>query len=313
MPEFRSYDLSQSLGRQLPKACQECHVRKVRCIPNAESEACQQCVKHGTECRPRSRKRRRAKTTGNDGLGSGAITSRNHHDATYARVSNEGGLDHRQARRLPPLLFTGSGTKQSTNSSPATSSTLDRFHNSSYLCRTAILGQDFQDIDHTHGNNAARLHALSSTDSQMLELYQAFDLPEQAERQSLIDACFERCWVWMPVIDREASVGTAENEVSYVVLQSVLLAGSLMRPSRYSTAIVHSIFRRVKALIDCGHERNPLNVLAALCYIQWYPSQAPKDITLESPRFWTVAFSPYMTKWGTPSMVGVPVSAKETM
>ncbi|KAF2172416.1 hypothetical protein M409DRAFT_50118 [Zasmidium cellare ATCC 36951] len=287
MPEFRSYDLSQPLGRQLPKACEQCHVRKVRCIPNAEGEACQQCVKHGTECRPRIRKRRRARTSGNNDPSSEAIVSRHYPGATSASVSNEGGLDHRHGRRPPPLLFAESGTRGSTNSSPATSSTLDRFHNSSYLCRTAILGQDFQDIDHTHGSNADRRHALSSTDLQMLELYQAFDLPEQPERQSLIDACFERCWTCMPVVDRTTLVGTAESEISYVVLQSILLAGSLMRPNRYSSAVVETIYRRVKALLDCGHERNPLNVLAALCYIQWYPSQAPKDISLDSPRFWT--------------------------
>lgn len=288
--EFRSYDVSRGLGMSLPKACEACHVRKVRCIPTKDPriEACQQCVKHGSECRQRSRKRRRTRTTDNDGSDSKAIAALPRADTIAAQDANgDDGIDLRGARRPPPLLFTGPGPRRSTNSSPATSSTLDRFHNSSYLCRTAILGQDFQDIDHTHGSNTARRHALSSTDLQMLELYQAFDLPEQPEKQSLIDACFERCWVWMPVVDRSALVTTGDGELSYVVLQSVLLAGSLMRPNRYSSAVIETLYRRVKALIDSGHERNPLNVLAALCFIQWYPSQAPKDISLDSPRFWT--------------------------
>lgn len=121
----------------------------------------------------------------------------------------------------------------------------------------------------------------------MLELYQAFDLPKHPERQSLVDAFFEKCWVWMPVVDRSALVTSGEGEVSYLVLQAVLLAGSLMRPHRYSKDAVETTYRRVKALLDSGHERNPLNVLAALCFLQWYPSQAPKDISLDSPRFWT--------------------------
>lgn len=287
MSAFRSYDVSQSLGRQSPKACEECHIRKVRCIPGVDSTACQQCSKHGTECRQRNRKRRRTQASGNDSLSSEPASMQPGMDATGANSSNGNAPGQVHERRPPPLLFTGVGARRSTNSSPAAPQTLDRFHNSSYLCRTAVLGQDFQDIDHTHGGNAAHRYTLSSTDLQMLELYQAFDLPGQPERQSLIEACFDKCWVWMPVVDQSALIETGEGEVSFLVLQAVLFAGSLMRPHRYSASVVEALYKRVKALLNSGHERNPLNVLAALCFMQWYPSPAPKDVSLDSPRFWT--------------------------
>ncbi|KAF2164820.1 hypothetical protein M409DRAFT_24725 [Zasmidium cellare ATCC 36951] len=190
----------------------------------------------------------------------------------------------------PPLLFSGNGTRASADASPLASSTIDRFHNSSFLCRTAILGQDFHDIDHANGGTTARNpeHTLSSTDLETLKLHNAFELPDYPERQSLIDVFFDKCWAFMPVVDRLGLDPTeTDSPISYLLLQAVLLAGRNMRPHRYPASMTEVLYRRLKALVYSGHERSPLDLVAALCLIQWSTAVAPKDITQDSPRYWT--------------------------
>ncbi|KAK4494970.1 hypothetical protein PRZ48_014326 [Zasmidium cellare] len=154
----------------------------------------------------------------------------------------------------------------------------------------SILGQDFHDIDHSNGSGptGGPEYSLSTTDLEILQLHKAFELPDYPERQSLIDVFFDKCWAFMPVVDRLGLDPTDnENPTSYVLLQAVLLAGRIMRPNRYPASIIDVVYRRLKALIYSGYERDPLNLLAALCVVQWVPAAAPKDVTQDSPRYWT--------------------------
>ncbi|EXJ53608.1 phospholipase A2 [Cladophialophora psammophila CBS 110553] len=52
------------------------------------------------------------------------------------------------------------------------------------------------------------------------------------------------------------------------------------------TLPAHPQYRRIKAIIDTGAERNLLNLLAALCLMQFYAPAAPNDISTDHPRFW---------------------------
>lgn len=123
----------------------------------------------------------------------------------------------------------------------------------------------------------------------VLKLHGAFDLPDLALRQALIEAYIERCYTWMPVVDLQAFAKLSQQgEGSLLLQQAVILVGALMRPDVCNKGFCDRQYMRVKALIHSGYERNPLNVLAALCLVQWYTPTAPKDISTDVPRFWNV-------------------------
>ncbi|OAP55192.1 hypothetical protein AYL99_10892 [Fonsecaea erecta] len=169
----------------------------------------------------------------------------------------------------------------------ASSPRVDEFYNSSYLSRRAVLGDDFPGIDHSHGGRHLHEHTLTDTDMKVLELYNAFELPPIPVRQTLFEVFYDRCWTWMPVIDDGiVSVDASSRVTSLLVLQAVLLAAATTKPKSDTTLPAHPQYRRIKAIIDTGAERNPLNLLAALCLVQFYAPAAPKDISTDHPRFW---------------------------
>ena len=183
---------------------------------------------------------------------------------------------------------TGSGiSPDSTHSTESPSQ--DRFRNASFLSRSAILGDDFPDIDHAHQERVVSEDKVSSTELKVLKLHGALDVPQAPLRQALVEAFIERCYVWMPVIDLSTFTGPSQTgESSLLLLQAVILVGSLMRPDACGKGFSERQYQRVKALIHSGYERNPLNILAALCLVQWYTPTAPKDISTDTPRFWNV-------------------------
>ncbi|KAJ4177682.1 hypothetical protein NW767_015062 [Fusarium falciforme] len=128
------------------------------------------------------------------------------------------------------------------------------------------------------------LHSISPLELQTLQLHGAFELPNMALRQSLVDAFFEWCWAWSPVLDH-AGMGV-ETKSSLVILQAVLLAGSVMRPKVCPVEMAGALYRRVKALIHARYEEYPLTYLAAIVLLQWHTPTPPKDVTTDLPRFW---------------------------
>ena len=214
--------------------------------------------------------------------------------AIAKRRSSSGAKPPRAIKRSSsvnvPELFVNrdNGTGISPESSEHTEPPVqDRFRNSSFLSRSAILGEDFQDIDHAHSEQVSGEDKPSPVEMKVLKLHGAFDLPELALRQSLIEAYIERCYTWMPVVDLVALATTSQQgDSSLLLLQAVILVGALMRPDVCSKMFCDRQYVRVKALIHSGYERNPLNVLAALCLVQWYTPTAPRDISTDVPRFW---------------------------
>ena len=312
MTTFQSYDPSTRLTQSQPKACEHCYARKVKCDIAKGDATCRNCLNHGIPCRQRTRKRKAASID----QGINTSTSANVHSkrdrkeslpTSHSRiyqpqqdshvrddqVSDESSspnvhIGHEEDSDLAaPFLFIGH--RNALASSPGTTtdampSSVDEFHNSSYLSRSAILGDDFPDIDHSH-NTLQPQHKISPVELQVLRLYQAFDLPELPLRQSLIEAYASKIYTWMPVVDASSlSVGSPNSDTSLLLLQAVLLVGTLMRPDTCSKEIVDSYYRRVKALINSSYERNPLNMLAALCLIQWFTPGAPKDVSTDTPR-----------------------------
>ena len=274
--------------------------RKVKCEMLEDGTKCKQCADHGVECKSRTRKRKahsldESQREYDDSVPSlpSPSASRNRQDASDASSVVSKKPVHRSSSVSVPELFVNrdSGTGVSPESSEHVDAPAqDRFRNASFISRSAILGNDFQNIDHIHTEVVGE-EKLSSIDLKVLKLHGAFELPDPPLRESLIEAYTERCYTWMPVVDLQTFVGASQTgEGSMLLLQAVMLVGSLMRPDVCSKSYCDRQYMRVKALVQSGYERNPLNVLAALCLIQWYTPTAPKDISMDVPRFWnTVA------------------------
>lgn len=283
-------------------------LRKVKCEAlNDDKSSCKQCAEHGVECKPRTRKRK-ASSLGENGRqqGSDATTvpaqipadrdapngssnnSKRHTSSTAATGPPK--LPQRSSSVSVPELFVNhdSTLEYSPGSSEQTDTTAhDRFRNASFISRSAILGEDFQDIDHAHPERTMGDEKVSTLTMKTLRLHGAFDLPNLALRQSLIEAYIERCYTWMPVIDLSTFNRAGQGaDSSFLLLQAVLLVGALMRPDVCTKAFCDRQYARVKALILSGYERHPLNILAALCLVQWYTPSAPRDISTDVPRFW---------------------------
>jgi hypothetical protein len=305
LTSFRAYDPSAT--KSSSTACEQCYSRKVKCELLEDGTRCKQCADHLVECKPRTRKRKAQSLDDSnnreyeDSVSSLQSVAKSHRDAS----DTSGGVAKRRSSSVtkPPRLVSqrsasvnvpelfvnrDNATAISPESSEHTASPAqDRFRNASFLSRSAILGDDFQDIDHAHIEKGVSDEKISPTEMKVLRLYGAFDLPEPALRQSLIEAYIERCYPWMPVVDLETlTLATQQGETSRLLLQAVILVGALMRPDVCTKAFCDRQYLRVKALIHSCFERNPLNILAALCLIQWYTPTAPKDISTDVPRFW---------------------------
>jgi hypothetical protein len=305
---FHTYDPASRAQQSQPKACEACYSRKVKC-DQVGSEACRNCVTHGVECRSRTRKRKAAdqpapdrpsppqqpepkpKSKQRQRNGSMNIDQANTRSQTIPVPRGPSqllDLDNKDVSA--PLLFIG--RQNPLASSPGTTanaqqSSHDEFHNASYMSRSAILGDDFPNIDHSNADQPVRQHKLSATELQVLHLYHAFDLPELPLRQSLLEAFVDKAWPWMPVVNvKSLGSSASDGEGSLLLLQAVLLVGSLMRPETVKKATQDSYYQRVKALINSGYERNPLNILASMCLIQFYTPAAPRDISTDSARYW---------------------------
>lgn len=158
--------------------------------------------------------------------------------------------------------------------------------NSSFINRSAILPDEFPGLDHSNGAKRESNFQLSERELKVLDIYHAFDLPPVPVRQSLMEAFFERCWTWMPVVDPESFMEPQSKPQSFLLLQTIFLAGSQMRRDASSYASSEEVFFRAKALLDTGYERDPLAVLASLCMIQWWNTAAPTDVSTNTSRFW---------------------------
>jgi len=315
MSTFHTYDPGTLNQQSQPKACEACYVAKVKCDIAVGDEKCKNCGQHGAECRPRVRKRKGAgpesialrQVAGMSNINSASGQSRTNtgrkrqrfeiyaHQDTEAETTGSTpvalALQNNENTDLSaPLLFIGHQStlaNSPTTTTGAVSSSIDNFHNSSYLSRSAILGNDFPDIDHSHVDQSVKQHRMSSVDMKVLELYGAFDLPDMPLRQSLIEAFQHKCWTWMPVVDLPSDAGDfPSNTTSLLPLQAIMLVGALMRPSICNKATCDTYYYRVKSLVHSGYERNPLNILAALCLVQYYTPTAPKDVSVDTPRFW---------------------------
>ncbi|TPX08500.1 uncharacterized protein E0L32_009987 [Thyridium curvatum] len=135
---------------------------------------------------------------------------------------------------------------------------------------------------------------VSETMSKVLELFHAMDMPPLPVCQSLVEAYFEFCWTWMPVVDlslRDTAATSLWTDPalskpeSPLLMNALLLAGSRMRRgTKYASS--QEYYTRAKILVDMEIERNPQHLLGALCMMQWWNAYNPQDVSTTSSRFW---------------------------
>jgi hypothetical protein len=281
MANFKVYNPQLGQQKSSLRACAACYTRKVRCDTGGRTKPCSNCTSHGVECKARNRKRKVSSVCAD--IQSCRSQSPDAPDTELMVQRDVIGNNN----QIFTHIMTAPFLSLTYQPSPAPVSSPDAFHNSSYLSRSAILGEDFPGIDHSHTNGTAQAHSLSKADLQVMKIYHALDLPDPPVRQSLLEAFVEYAWIWMPVLDLSllSCTGVAQ-EGSLLLLQAVLLVGMLMRPEVCDKEMVEKQYQRVKALINTGYERSPLNILAALCLMQWYTSTAPNDLSTDTPRFW---------------------------
>jgi hypothetical protein len=158
-------------------------------------------------------------------------------------------------------------------------------------CYSSQLPEDDTETRETRPNS--RKFTLSGIKWNTLELHQVFKVPPAPVLESLIEVYFEMCWTWTPVLNysiREKIAVLASvvktRRMSLLLLYATLLAGSRMRKGAAGLLSTEEYYTRAKALLDAEVERNPQRLLAALCMFQWWNPADPRDLNLNSAKFW---------------------------
>ena len=143
----------------------------------------------------------------------------------------------------------------------------------------AIASPNHQDSELGSGSGSK----LSSADLELLTHQGAFQLPPKSVQDEYITAYTKYCNVWTPIVEPEWLHG---QSVSYLLLQSILLAASRVskQPSIHGTSA--DFYHRAKLLFFFGHERNPLVSIVSAVLLHWYNPVGPETISTDTSGFW---------------------------
>jgi hypothetical protein len=123
-------------------------------------------------------------------------------------------------------------------------------------------------------------------DMRFLRELRAFDLPARSLRESLISHFMERCHPWMPIVSKSDLAQTSNFTPSILLLQAVFAAGSRVSMAPHAQSTGHAFYRRAKALYYSGAEKNPLDVIRAICIVQWWNPSGPEHVSMDASSFW---------------------------
>jgi hypothetical protein len=159
-----------------------------------------------------------------------------------------------------------------------------------YVGRSLYFPEDTP-IDETRARAyASRDEApLSQLELKTLDLWKSFDLPPRPVRQSLIDTFMQRCYPFTPILNPQDLETHNDRMPSQLLMQAVFLAASRVSsaPGVKSYASSEHFYQRAKALFWCGHEKNPLTVIAATIFLHWYNADGPEHVSFDTSRFWS--------------------------
>ncbi|KAL4919232.1 fungal-specific transcription factor domain-containing protein [Aspergillus aurantiobrunneus] len=247
-------------------ACIACNKKKVRCVYGENSHKCQNCLRHQWPCLQPSHPVL-CSLNGPQEISPPSTTWLSNSAAPW---------------RGSGITPTSKNADVSWN--PYTSITAP----SGFMERNDYF-RETDSITHDDGVLPVRPADIpSDEDVQLLQLQRAFDIPPRVVRESLIDVFMKRCAPWMPIVERSWLQDNNSNKPSILLLQSVFLAASRVTsaPAVSAYASSQEFYRRAKALFYAGWEKNPLTVIAAVCFLHWYNPECPEYVSTNTSAFW---------------------------
>ncbi|EXJ71214.1 uncharacterized protein A1O5_05020 [Cladophialophora psammophila CBS 110553] len=127
---------------------------------------------------------------------------------------------------------------------------------------------------------------LSQSDLELLQLQNAFELPQRSILASLIDSYFKYCSPWTPILEPPDVEALLSNGSSPLLLNAVLLAGSRVASSNILSASAEDFYRKSRLLFILGHETDAISSIIAVTLLQWYNPTGPEHISTSTSGFW---------------------------
>lgn len=134
--------------------------------------------------------------------------------------------------------------------------------------------------------NDKQEHVLSEYYRRFLHDIQAFDLPPRSIRDSLITNFVEKCLPWMPIVDKMDPDHPSVTETPILLLQSIFVAGSRVSTAPFSQHMGETFYQRAKVLFYSNIEKDPLVVIQAICFLQWWNPNGPEHVSMDASSFW---------------------------
>lgn len=289
--------------RRTIRACIICHKKKVRCdIDKVDGNTCSNCARDGYDCVPRERKRKRFTMSPSPPYQTqrrAVLDLNNITTSQRAASSQQPSLDHQRVAKdkvnevdgqAHSAFLTGLyDTPSTTLSTEATETNLHaplsaNQSNVSYLGRLEYLRND-EPVDDESEIPSRAPNRFSETDLAILRLQKVSELPPRAIRESLLDAFWNRCYPWTPVVERSWVERKPLEECSLLLLNAMLLAGSrVSTPVR--KAAPEDFYKKARLLFWMGVEEDPIVTIAAICLLHWWNPEGPEQVSLNTSGFW---------------------------
>lgn len=261
----------------MPKACEFCHNKKIRCEFDSASEVCSNCHSAGVECMyvveadqvrfpanfvsPHIRKRKRHNVTNSEPTVRTSKTSNNHipETTTYSQP---------HASDLTKLQAMSCGTPEA-----------------SFLGRSRYL-TDNAEIDEEDAGQYPEIYFNDSFQalSQVVNNHvQSLALPQGSARSSLIRSFLAHCQPWIPCLD--ATSITEIREEPSLILSAALVAGSRASNAPHASEVGERCYQKAKAMI---HYRVHcfMHIVISSIYLQWWNPYGPEHVSLDNSCFW---------------------------
>ncbi|KAH6954326.1 fungal-specific transcription factor domain-containing protein [Fusarium avenaceum] len=266
------------------RACETCHLKKVRCDALSNGIPCNTCSAFNVKCQVPGIGEHQAKTLTTLG---GKRRTTNHTDTSNGHINTPAASSqsfhvhsyHGQVVSLPKF-----------NVSPITNPGQVVYLGESSGFNLLIRGNHGPVVHYPMPHDAVQtpLYAgLDPLEMQILKRRGAFILPPKSLCDDLIETYFTWVQPIVPVIDRTQFMSQyrdATNPPSLLLLQCVLLAGAristnpqLMKDGSTSTAVA-TFYRRAKALYDADYERDRITLVQSMLLMGWYWA-GPDDIS----------------------------------
>jgi hypothetical protein len=131
--------------------------------------------------------------------------------------------------------------------------------------------------------------SLSEDDIKVLQIRKAFDIPPRAIAESLIATFLDRCKPWMPLIEEDAMyqflrTGTKGEGAPLLLMHAVFMAGCRVHPRMCESSLIY--YNRAKVLFSIGFEKNPISLIIAVCFLQWWNPTGPEMVSIHSSSYW---------------------------